>query len=74
MGCGRGNDVMYPNKASFGASSVSKLALFEYATSFPLPPHKNLDNASSNSYPLLFYGLLTGVYAHGHETLQGMGK
>ena len=33
----RGNDVTYPNKASFGASSVSKLALFEYVTSFPLP-------------------------------------
>ena len=37
MGCGKGNDVTYPNKASFGASSVSKLALFEYITSFPLP-------------------------------------
>ena len=37
MGCGRGNDVTYPDKASFGASSVSKLALFEYVTSFPLP-------------------------------------
>ena len=37
VGCGRGNDVTYPNKASFGASSVSKLALFEYVTSFPLP-------------------------------------
>ena len=37
MGCGKGNDVTYPNKASFGASSVSKLALFEYVTSFPLP-------------------------------------
>ena len=37
MGCGRGNDVTYPNKASFGASCVSKLALFEYVTSFPLP-------------------------------------
>ena len=37
MGCVRGNDITYPNKASFGASSVSKLALFEYVTSFPLP-------------------------------------
>ena len=37
MGCGRGNDVTYPNKASFGARSVSKLALFEYVMSFPLP-------------------------------------
>ena len=49
-GCGRGNDVTYPNKASFGASCVSKLTLFEYVIS-STTPHKNLDG-------LLVYCLL----------------
>ena len=60
MGCGRGNDIRYPNKASLFADTAihvaPKLALFGYITS--TTPHKNLDNASSSSYLLLFYGLL----------------
>ena len=52
MGCGRGNDVTYPNKASFGASSVSKLALFEYVTSFLLP------------YPIKILTMLHQVVTH----------
>ena len=61
VGCGRGNDVTYPNKASFGASSVSKLALFEYITSFPLPhPIKiltMLHQVVTHSFPLWAPGL-----------------
>ena len=67
MGCGRGNDVTYPNEASFGASCVSKLALFEYVMSFPLPhPIKILTMLHQVVTRSFFYGLLT-AYSIGSQ-------
>ena len=69
-------EMTYPNKASFGASSVSKLALFEYVTSFPLPrPIKILTMLHQVVTRSFFMGSCSHTkYAYGHETLQGMGK
>ena len=59
MGCGRGNDVTYSNKASLLTLLAPKLALFGYVMSFPLPhPAKTLTmlhHAQHWSYPLLSF-------------------